>query len=381
MGNQKRTRNRTKRAVIKHEAHRKKKDEELKVALQYYHDHSCGAQRALSEIDELPIMSPMDLTTPQIATAPIMPPMDLTSPQIDATQIIMSPLDLRYKECSLQETSQQESSILLWSPVDKQISDITADNEDSVMVDLTDHVAGVTGTGIASYTAEDFLNARAQPLSADKMSMLISIYDTTRQSDWEIITVKEGINITFRDIKMLRPLKTEADKSNPALWSTSGSSIIGGNFAKVSKKLHYNFLRSLKMLFFPVAVPAHWVLFIVHPYKHDEQDRVLLQGVNSIKSSLGNYANFFFDWIIYEAVKMNIKLDHSAFHYQDVQVPCQHDTVNCGVFVLKHILYTLDNMYLNTDLCSMNHHRQKWCVDILRGRMEHVFPPEIAIDQ
>lgn len=87
------------------------------------------------------------------------------------------------------------------------------------------------------------------------------------------------------------------------------------------------------------------------------------------------------EWISYVAAKESVQLDQSAFRYEDVKVPRQNDAVNCGVFVLKHMLYTLDNMHLNTDLCSMNQHREKWAADMLRGKLDHVIPFEIVVDK
>jgi Ulp1 family protease len=127
-------------------------------------------------------------------------------------------------------------------------------------------------------------------------------------------------------------------------------------------------------LLLPIHLPAHWALIIVHP---QEGDHFLVHGLNSLPHSLQECAHY---WIIHEAAKVNVKLDRSTFCYEDVKVPGQRDGVKCGVFVLKHILYTLDNLHLDTDLCSMNQHREKWAVDMLRGRMEHVIPHEFAID-
>lgn len=50
MGNVKKSRNRTKIAVKKHQSHVREKGKELEIAVQYCHDHSCGARRAMADL-------------------------------------------------------------------------------------------------------------------------------------------------------------------------------------------------------------------------------------------------------------------------------------------------------------------------------------------
>jgi hypothetical protein len=145
----------------------------------------------------------------------------------------------------------------------------------------------------------------------------------------------------------------------------------GGASRIVTRRSNHVDVLSYTKLLLPFHLPGHWVLIIIHP----QLDRILVQGLNSGGDSLKEHAKVFFDWIILEGLKKGIALDYSNFYYQDFDVPQQDDAVNCGVHMLNNMLKTLDNMLLDADKCTMNHHRAKWSADLLRGRIDHLISP------
>jgi Ulp1 family protease len=273
--------------------------------------------------------------------------------------------------------------------------------------DRVSQVDGIDGSGVGQFTSGDFLRERALPVSGDEKRVLKNLFGA-EMPDTDVVAGIPNYPLSRGDMRRLRIVRSKKDKSDRTFW-LSDSNIDNISFMlnsreqrkrtiiedwplmsvactelsyriisrreahRVVKRKNRAAILSHRLFFLPFHLPGHWVLFIIHP----QRERILVQGLDSAGGTLKEYAHFLFNWIVLEAQEKGVVLDPNTFEYQDVDVPHQEDSVNCGLCVLKHILFTLDNMLLDTDSCSMNIHRTKWTLDLLRGRIDHLIPREM----
>jgi sentrin-specific protease 1 len=186
-----------------------------------------------------------------------------------------------------------------------------------------------------------------------------------------------GITIAIDDIRRLGPrtwlndvvvdyylnLITTEDKSVYCFTSYFYTSVLKHGINGVLNWFRNVQIFHFKKIFIPIVQNSHWMLIVVdlEVYKI-----ILYDSFAGIHDDILKSINFFFVHkykMLYPAHSLNFTLSHAQ------NLPRQHNSFDCGVYLLKFAQFILQNRFFNFTDDDMPRYRQKIVLSILQNKI------------